>query len=91
MKILIKNGEKYSRAQFKGYKLRVIFKLKIDNDFRNDSNVHIYTTDSDRERIHNTICDLTTDKVISCEAFHWATKEQDDSDARFIDETFKDL
>lgn len=91
MKILEQNGYKYSREQFEGYKFRVIFRLKISDDWREDSVVHIYTDNPNREEVQNTIVSITSAKVIGCEMEHWTTKEQDELTAQFIEETLKDI
>lgn len=91
MKILEQNGHKYSREQFEGYKFRVIFRLKVSDDWREDIVVHIYTDNSNKEEVRDTIASRISDKVIGCEIEHWTTKEQDELTALFIEETLKGI
>jgi hypothetical protein len=91
MKILEQNGYKYSRKEFEGYKFRTIFRIGIDNDWRNDSNITIYTDNSNREEVNNVILLKTTNKVKSFVMEHWCTKEQDELTMEFLEETLKDI
>ena len=43
MKILERNGYKYSRGKFEDYKFRTVFRMGVDTDWRNDRKVTIYT------------------------------------------------
>lgn len=90
-KILELNGYKYSRERFEGYKFRAIFNFKISDDWREDSNLNIYTDNPDKEEVKKVVDSRRTEKVTSCIMIHWTTKEQDDLTAIFIEETLKDL
>jgi len=91
MKILELDGYKYSRKEFEGYKFRSIFKFRVNNDWRDDSNLNIYTDNPNREKVTRVITSKATDKVIEVLLEHWTTKEQDDLIAQFIEETLKDI
>ena len=85
------NGYKYSKKEFDGYKFRSIFRLSVDEDWRNDTNIDVYTDNPDREEVKKVINSLTTDKVKNCFMEHWTTKEQDDRNSELIEETLKDI
>ena len=82
---------KYSKKQFKGFTHRFIVKIKVDNDWRNDTNVTIYSNSDSYEKFQNFINEKKTDKVINFEIVHRASKEQDEMSAKFIDEVFGNL
>lgn len=84
------NGHKYSRGIFKDYKFRAIFALEV-KDEQYLTKIHIYTTNSDREEVLNVIKSRAKEQVISVSLFHWTTKEQDDRDTLFIEETLKGI
>jgi hypothetical protein len=89
-KILELNGFKYSRKQFEGYTHRLKFELDVVNQ-EWKSNIDIYTNNEDKRSVYNVISELTTDKVKNLELVNWTTKEQDDLDVQFLEETLKDL
>ena len=91
MKILERNGYKYSRGKFEDYKFRTVFRMGVDTDWRNDRKVTIYTDNPNKEEVNNFIVSKTSEKVVKCELEHWTTKEQDDVMAQFLEETLKDL
>lgn len=90
-KILELNGYKYSRKEFEGYTHRFIVKLKIDNDWRNDTNLHLYSNSDSYQKLEDFINEKKSDKVIAFEIIHRATKEQDEMATKLIEETLKDL
>jgi hypothetical protein len=83
MKIKKIKGEKYSRESFKGYKLRAKVLFRMTTGVHN---IDIYTTETDEEKIWDSIMDFKTDKVESFSITHLATKEQDDLSSIFIEE-----
>lgn len=91
MKILELNGHKYSRKEFEGYKFRSMFRLTVDNDWRNDSIITIYTDNPDKESVKEVINGQKKEIVKTCEIKHWTTKEQDELTALFIEETLRDI
>ena len=46
---------KYFKEQFEGYTHRFIVKLKIDNDWRNDKNIHIYSNSDSYQKLEDFI------------------------------------
>jgi hypothetical protein len=81
----------YSRNQFVGYTHRFIVKLKIDDDYRNDVNVNIYSNCDDLQKLDDFINEKKSNKVVSFDIIHRCTKEQDDLDTLLIEETLKDI
>ena len=90
-KILELNGFKYSREEFEGYKFRTIFQFRVNNDWRDDSILNIYTDNPNREEVIKVINKKASNKVIEVLLEHWTTKEQDELTAKFIEEILKDL
>lgn len=86
MKILELDGLKYSRNEFDGYTNRAKVVIKTTTD---EHNLDIYTTDTSKKSVENVLLDRKSDDVFSLRIIHWTTKEQDDLDAKFIDEFFK--
>jgi len=91
MKVLELNGYKYSKEKFNDYKFRSIFKLRVDNDWRNDVNINIYTDNPNRADVLNVVNLKASKKVIEVILEHWTTKEQDELTLQFLEETLKDL
>ena len=87
----IKMELKYSRIEFEGYTHRFIVKMKVDNDWRNDSNLDIYSNSDSYEKLENFIKEKKSKKVISFEITHRASKEQDEMSSKFIDEVFGNI
>lgn len=81
------NGHKYSRKSFEDHAIRAMYRLKVSDDWREDSIVTIYTTNTDKKEVDAVFKNLLTDKVISHEREHWTTKEQDEIASKFIEET----
>ena len=82
---------KYSKEKFEGFTHRFIVKMKVDNDWRNDTNLHIYSNSDSYEKLEAFIKGKKSDKVISFEIIHRASKEQDERSAEFIDEVLAGL
>jgi hypothetical protein len=78
---------KYSKDQFEGFTHRFIIKLKIDDDWRNDTNVTIYSNSDSYQKLEDFINEKKSNKVISFNIEHRATKEQDEMASKLIDET----
>lgn len=85
------NGHIYSREEFKEYKFRSIFKLSVDDDWRNDTNITVYTDNTDKDKVFKIVNSLTSRKVISCTMEYWVSKEQEELTAKFIEEDLQDL
>ena len=90
MKILTNNGYRYSKEEFEGYTHRFIVKFKVDDDWRNDNNIHIYSNSDSYQKLEDFINKKKSEKVIAFDIFHRATKEQDDLTSKFIEDMFKD-
>lgn len=77
---------KYSKEQFEGFTHRFIVKMKVDEDWRNDTNVTIYSNSDSYQKLENFIQEKKSDKVIAFTIEHRASKEQDEMSSKFIDE-----
>lgn len=77
---------KYSREQFDGFTHRFIVRFKVDNDWRNDINITLYSNSDSHQKLVDFINDKKSDKVISFEIEHLVTKEQDEMTSKFLDE-----
>ncbi len=82
---------KYSKEQFEGYTHRFIVKMKVDNDWRNDTNLTIYSNSDSYKKLEDFINEKKSDKVVSFSIEHRASKEQDEMSAKFIDEVLGSL
>lgn len=81
----------YSRQPFEGYTHRFIVKLKIDEDWRNDHRLTVYSDSDSYQKLDDFINEKKSDKVISFSIEHIASKEQDEQSSKFIDEVLKSL
>jgi len=79
---------KYSKKEFEGYTHRFIVRLKVDNDFRNDTNVTIYSNSDSYQKLKDFINVKKSEKVIAFTIEHRASKEQDEMSSKFLDEFF---
>ena len=77
---------KYSKEQFEGYTHRFIIKLRVDNDWRNDNNIHIYSNSDSYQKLEDFINEKKSEKVVEFRIEHRTSKEQDELSAKFIDE-----
>ena len=77
---------KYSKEQFEGYTHRFIIKLRVDNDWRNANNIHIYSNSDSYQKLEDFINEKKSEKVVGFRIEHRASKEQDELSAKFIDE-----
>ena len=82
---------KYSKEQFEGFTHRFIVKMKVDEDWRNDTNVTIYSNSDSYLRLENFITEKKSDKVIAFTIEHRASKKQDEMSSKFIDEVLGSL
>ena len=81
---------KYSKEQFEGFTHRFIVRLKVDNDWRNDSKLTLYSNSDSYQKLEDFINKKKSDKVVSFDIEHRASKEQDELTSKFIDEIFLD-
>jgi len=79
---------KYSKEEFEGYTHRFIVRLKVDNDFRNDTNVTLYSNSNSYQKLDDFINEKKSEKVIAFTIEHRASKEQDEMSSKFLDEFF---
>ena len=79
---------KYSKKEFEGYTHRFIVRLKVDNDFRNDTNVTLYSNSDSYQKLEEFINEKKSKKVIAFTIEHRASKEQDEKTSEFLDEFF---
>lgn len=90
MNILELNNNKYSRSEFEGWLYRAKFEVILKGEEHTD-NFDIYTTDSTKASISDVITKRILDKVLSIRLVHFTTKEQDDLNEIFIEETLKNI
>ena len=83
--------EKYSKEQFEGFTHRFIVRMKIDIDWRNDTNVTLYSNSDCYQKLNNFINEKKSKKVVAFEIIHRASKEEDEMSSKFIDEVLNDL
>jgi hypothetical protein len=77
---------RHSKEQFDGFTHRFIVKMKVDNDWRNDVNITIYSNSDSYQKLDDFINKHKTDRVVSFNIEHRASKEQDEMAAKFINE-----
>jgi hypothetical protein len=82
---------KYSKEKFEGYTYRFIVKFCVDDDWRNDANITIYSNSGSLHELENFINEKKSSKVIQFLIEHRATKEQDERVIKFIDEMMPSL
>lgn len=80
----------YSKEQFEGFTHRFIVKMKVDDDWRNDTNITLYSNSSSYQKLEDFINEKKSKKVISFIIEHRASKEQDEMSAKFIDDFLAD-
>jgi len=81
---------KYSKEQFEGYTHRFIVKIKVEEDWRNDTNVTIYSNSDSYQKLEDFINKKKSDKVIDVKIEHRASKEQDEMSSKFLNEFLND-
>ncbi len=82
---------KYSKEQFEGYTHRFIIKLRVDNDWRNDNSIHIYSNSDSYQKLEDFINEKKSEKVVGFRIEHRASKEQDELSDKFIYEILDGL
>lgn len=81
---------KYSKEQFEGFTHRFIVKFKVDDDWRNDTNIHIYSNSDSYQKLEDFLNAKKSDKVLSFKIEYRASKEQDEASSKFLDEMLAD-
>lgn len=79
----------YSKQQFDGYTHRFIVTLSVDDDWRNDVNMTIYSNSDSYDELNEFINSKKTEKIVSFVIVHRASKEQDEMASRFIEDVMK--
>jgi hypothetical protein len=79
---------KYSKEEFEGYTHRFIVKMKVDEDWRNDTNITLYSNSDSYQKLEDFINEKKSNKVIEFIIEHRASKEQDEMSSKFLDEFF---
>ena len=82
---------KYSRSEFEGFTHRFIVRLKVDDDWRNDTNMTVYSNSDSYQELEDFINEKKSDKVVAFSIEHRASKEADEISAKFIDEVLGGL
>lgn len=75
---------KYSKEQFEGFTHRFIVKFKVDEDWRNDTNITLYSNSDSYQKLEDFLNEKKSDKVVSFKIEHRASKEQDEISSKFI-------
>ena len=73
---------KYSKEKFECYTHRFIIKLRVDNDWRNDNNIHIYSNSDSYQKLEDFINEKKSEKVVGFRIEHRASKEQDEMSSK---------
>lgn len=76
----------YSEIPFNRYTHRFIVKMKVDNDWRNDVNLTLYSNSDEYQKLEDFINNKKSDKVMAFTIEHRASKEQDEMDGEFLDD-----
>ena len=82
---------KYSKKEFEGFTHRFIVKMKVDDDWRNDVSITLYSDSCSYISLARLIEDKKSKKVTGFDIIHRATKEQDERASEFIDEVLANL
>jgi hypothetical protein len=77
---------KYLKEEFDSYTHRFIVNFIIDNDWRNDVKMNIYSNSDSYEELTKFINSKKTDKVLKFEIIHRSSKEQDEMNSKIIEE-----
>lgn len=85
MKIREINNEKYSLEKFSNYYWRV--KIIVKDKDNNEYNFDIYTSETQKEKVEETLLNIITEKVKTLKITHWSTKKHDE----IINELLKDI
>ena len=76
----------YSKKQFDGFTHRFIVKFKVDEDWRNDKNITLYSNSDSYQNLEYFLNAKKSDKVVSFKIEHRESKEQDEISSKFIEE-----
>jgi hypothetical protein len=85
-----KTKANYSKKKFEGFTHRFIVRFRVDEDYRNDTMINIYSDSDSYSDLEDFINEKESDKVVMSFKFeHRASKEQDEIADSFIDEFLK--
>lgn len=82
---------KYSRTEFDGYTHRFIIEFRVSDDWRDNVSLTLFSNSGNYQKLNVFINEKKSDKVISFEIIHRATKEQDEIASKLIEDFFKNL
>lgn len=77
---------KYSKEKFEGFTHRFIVRFSFDNDWRNDTNMDIYSNSDSYKELEDYINKNKTNKVKNFTIVNRSSKKQDELDSKFIDD-----
>jgi hypothetical protein len=77
---------KYLRDRFEGFTHRFIVEFSVDDDWRNNTKLDIYSNSDSYQSLEEFIDSKKSDKVKSFKIIDRASKEQDEESSKFIEE-----
>ena len=88
-------GRKYSKEPFDDYTHRARVKIEVaeiknHTVVRRETHIEVYTTNANREDVQQVLFERASENVTKLEIDWWATREQDDAAAKFIEEFLND-
>ena len=81
---------KYSRKPFKKYTHRFKVEFVLNDNCKSTTNMDIYSDSGSYDDLEKHISRNKSEKVLSFNIFHRASKEQDDAVSKMLDEFLKD-
>lgn len=82
---------KYSKKEFEGYTHRFVVELQVGSVWPSYSAINIYSNSDSYQKLSDFINEKKSEKVISFDIIHRATKEQDDAASVLIEEVLREL
>lgn len=79
------NGQEYSPKEIIDYKIRI--KLEVIGMDYSTTNFDIYTTETNKNKIHNALANAFVKKTMGFKILLLTSKEQDDATSKLIEET----
>jgi len=85
------HGRKYSKKPFDDYTHRARVKIEVaeikNHDVvRREIHIGVYTTNVNRQDVQDILFKRSAENVLKLEIDWWATREQDEAAAKFIEE-----
>jgi hypothetical protein len=81
---------KYSKEQFEGFTHRFIVKFKVDDDWRNNINITLYSNSDSIRKLEDFLNSKKSDKVVSFNIVYRTSKEQDEISSKILNEMLAD-